>query len=343
MQKNTNRHMNTYYDDIQQTALLSLPWEQLEGCNILVTGATGLLGGCLLEVLMARSEATYHVWATGRDGIRSHQCLSRFSGNPRFHFLRWDAQEPLAGNATFHYIVHAAGNASPNFFAQQPVETMLSNIMGIRYLMDYGLHHGMRRLLLVSTGEVYGEGDGRDFTEEYSGYVNPLSARSCYPCSKRAAETLCAAYGAEHGADYVIARPCHIFGPGFTPQDNRVYAQFIRNVLRGEDIVMKSSGEQYRSWCYVVDAVSALLHILLKGEHGQAYNIADPDVHISIRELAEMVASIAGRKVVMNPTENTGGNPVMRSVLSVQRLEQLGWTPQGSIYEKMRRTIETLK
>ena len=107
-------------------------------------------------------------------------------------------------------------------------------------------------------------------------------------------------YAAEYGADVVIARPCHTYGPHFTEQDNRVYAQFIRNVLRGEDIVMKSTGEQFRSWCYVVDCVSALLHILLKGESGEAYNIADADSNISIRELAETIAAIGGRKVVID-------------------------------------------
>ena len=331
-----------YRDDIEKVAALELPWEKLEDCNILVTGATGLLGGCLVEVLMARREGRYQVWATGRDEERARQCLSRFAGDSRFHFLRWDVTQPLSSDVPFHYIIHAASSASPNFFAKQPVETMLANILGVRNLMEYGICHDMRRLLFVSTGEVYGEGDGREFTEDYSGYVNPLSARSCYPSSKRAAETLCASYGAEHGADYVIARPCHTYGPHFTPQDNRVYAQFIRNILRGEDIVMKSTGAQFRSWCYVVDTASALLHILLKGQSGEAYNVADPSSNISIRELAEMVASIGNRKVVIElpeDAEKSGYNPVTRSVFSIDRLSQLGWTLEGTMHDKLRRTI----
>lgn len=200
----------------------------------------------------------------------------------------------------------------------------------------------MKRFLYVSTGEVYGEGDGRIFTEDYQGYVDINSPRSCYPSSKRAAETLCAAYSKEYGIDYVIARPCHTYGPGFTEQDNRVYAQFIRNVLNGEDIVMKSTGSQMRSWLYVDDCVEGLLTILRKGASGEAYNIADASSNISIRDLAEMIADIAGRKVIINlpsGAEKAGYNPVTKSVFSTKKLEALGWSIKGTMREKMENTI----
>lgn len=337
--------MRSYRDDIQKVATLPLPWEELEGCNILITGATGLLGECLVDVLMQHTDAHFHVWAAGRNEERAQCLFAKYKGCPRFHFLRCDVTQPFDIEIPFHYIVHAASPASPAFFSTRPVETMLSNLLGVHNLMDYGIHHDMRRMLFVSTGEVYGEGDGRDFTEEYSGYVNPLSARSCYPNSKRAAETLCAAYAAEYGADFVVARPCHTYGPHFTAEDNRVYAQFIRNVLKGEDIVMKSTGQQYRSWCYVADCVSGLLHILLLGKQGQAYNIADPASNITIRELAEMVASIGNKKVVIDlpdAQEQSGYNPVTRSVFSVDHLSALGWSVEGTMYEKMEHTLGEL-
>lgn len=338
--------MKTYCDDIKQVTLLPLPWEKLQGCNILVTGATGLIGNCLVEVLMQREVADFHVWAMGRSENRAHELFAPYSDNPRFHFLCSDVTKPLDLDIAFHYIIHAASPASPAFFAAQPVETMLSNILGVRNLMDYGLQHGLQRFLYISSGEVYGEGDGHDFSESDSGYVDSMSPRSCYPSSKRAAETLCASYSSEYGVDFVVARPCHTYGPHFTEQDNRVYAQFIRNVLHGQDIVMKSTGEQYRSWCYVVDAASALLHILLKGDSGQAYNVADPSSDITIRQLAEMVASIGGRQVVMQlpeEQERKGYNPVKRSVFNTDKLRALGWKIEGSMSEKMERTIERCK
>lgn len=334
--------MSSYKEDILQIFEQDLPWEKLSGANILVTGATGLIGGCLVETLMMNPKRDYQVYASGRNEERAMSRFKDFADNSAFHFVKYDVIQPLQSDVRFDYIIHAASNASPNFFAQKPVEVIKSNIVGVAHLMDYGLNHGMKRFLYVSSGEVYGEGDGRVFTEDYSGYVDCAKPRSCYPSSKRAAETLCVSYAAEYGADVVIARPCHTYGPHFTEQDNRVYAQFIRNVLRGEDIVMKSMGEQFRSWCYVVDCVSALLYILLKGTNGEAYNIADAESNISIRELAGTIASIGGRRVVIDvpdADEKRGFNPVTKSVFSIEKLELLGWNPYIHILEGFEHTI----
>ena len=294
----------TYQQDIFHIFQDKIPWHKLSGSKIFVTGATGLIGGCLVEALMMNPKRDYQVYASGRNMERALLRFRDFYNDTSFHFVQYDVLEPLTCDINFDYIIHAASNASPNFFVQKPVEIIKSNIEGVINLMDHGLHHGMKRFLYVSSGEVYGEGDGRVFTEDYSGYVDCSQPRSCYPSSKRAAETLCVSYAAEYGVDVVIARPCHVYGPCFTEQDNRVYAQFIRNVLNAENIVMKSSGEQFRSWCYVVDCVSALLHILLNGECGEVYNIADVESNISIRELAETIASIGGRKVVIELPES---------------------------------------
>lgn len=338
--------MTSYKKDILQIFEQDLPWEKLSGASIFVTGATGLIGGCLVEALMMNPKQDYQVYASGRNEERARARFKDFADNPAFHFVKYDVMQPLQSDVRFDYIFHAASNASPNFFAQKPVEVIKSNVDGVAHLMEYGLNHGMKRFLYVSSGEVYGEGDGRVFTENYSGYVDCAKPRSCYPSSKRAAETLCVSYAAEYGADVVIARPCHIYGPHFTEQDNRVYAQFIRNVLRGEDIVMKSTGEQFRSWCYVVDCVSALLHILLKGTNGEAYNIADAESNISIRELAETIATIGGKKVVIDvpdTDEKKGFNVVTKSVFATPQMESLGWRPKTHMQSGLIKTIEELK
>lgn len=338
--------MSSYKEDILQVFDQDLPWGKLSGANILVTGATGLIGGCLVEVIMMNPHRDYHVYASGRNEERARECFKNYSDDDTFHFVKYDVMQPVNSDVDFDFIIHAASNASPNFFAKNPVEIIKSNVDGVVHLMDYGLNHGMKRFLYISSGEVYGEGDGRMFTEDYSGYVNCATPRACYPSSKRVAETLCVSYAAEYGADVVIARPCHTYGPHFTEQDNRVYAQFIRNVLRGEDIVMKSTGEQFRSWCYVVDCVSGLLHILLKGKCGEAYNIADGESNISIRELAETIAEIGGRKVVIDmpgADEKRGFNPVSKSVFSTEKLESLGWKSQNHIIRGLQNTIEEIK
>lgn len=335
----------TYKEDIQNATKIDLPWGKLSGCNILITGATGLIGSCLVEVLMERPQRDYNVYAMGRNTERMNRLFERYNSVDGFHTLIADVTEPLSIEKDFHYVIHAASGAAPVEFFKRPVEVMKANILGVANMMEHGIKHEMQRFLYVSSGEVYGEGDGRVFSEDYSGYVDCTSPRSCYPSSKRAAETLCASYAAEYGVDVVIARPCHTYGPNFTENDNRVYAQFIRNVLNGEDIVMKSTGEQFRSWCYVVDCVSALLYILLKGENGQAYNIADTGSNITIRELAEIVASIGEKSVVFDIPdieEKKGYNPVSRSVYSVDKLKKLGWVVKGTMEEKMRSTISKI-
>lgn len=339
--------MTFYKEDLSCLGRLDLPWGKLRGCNILVTGATGLVGSCLVKALLLRNRKDYNVYGMGRNAARAAGLFKDFASDTSFHFIRHDVTIPLKSDLDFHFIIHAASNASPKFFSQYPVEVVKSNINGVDNLLSYGMRHRMKRLLFVSSGEIYGEGDGKAkvFTEDYSGYVDCTSPRSCYPSSKRAAETLCASYMAEYGTDVVIARPCHTYGPEFSESDNRVYAQFIRNVVNGEDIVMKSDGSQYRSWCYVVDCVSALLHIMLKGESGQAYNVADASSNITIRELAEMIARIGNRKVVTeapSATEKAGYNPVTRSVFSTRKLEALGWSVKGCMEDKMRTTIDTV-
>lgn len=338
--------MSSYKEDLLQVFEQDLPWEKLSGSNILVTGATGLIGGCLVETLMMNPKRDYQVYASGRNEERARLRFKDYADDVAFHFVGYDVMQPLQSDVCFNYIIHAASNASPYFFAKSPVEVIKSNIDGVAHLMDYGLTHGMKRFLYVSSGEVYGEGDGRVFTEEYSGYVNCTTPRACYPSSKRASETLCVSYATEYGADVVIARPCHTYGPNFTEQDNRVYAQFIRNVLQGEDIVMKSTGEQFRSWCYVVDCVSALLFILLRGENCQAYNIADESSNITIKELAGMIAEIGGREVMMelpSAVEEAGYNVVMKSVYSTKKLSALGWHIRGNMRQKMDNTITALQ
>lgn len=329
--------VKTYQQDLSRVADL-LP--TLSG-NILITGSTGLIGGCLVDLLMRHSHCD--VYALGRNSQRAAKRFSAYRDDSRFHFLQHDICQPLDTDLDFDYIIHAASNASPNFFQQQPVEVMRSNIEGLCHLVEYGLQHKMRRMIYVSSGEIYGECNDSVFTESSSGYIDILSPRACYPSSKRAAETLCAAYCQEYDSDIVIARPCHTYGPFFTESDNRVYAQFIRNVLRGEDIVMKSLGQQYRSWIYVVDCAAAILLLLAKGKRGEAYNIANEESNITIRQLAEKTAAIAGRKVVMDITDGGNTTPISRAIFSTEKLESLGWQPLFTIDDGLRHTIEAMR
>ena len=337
--------MTPYLQDIQELYDDCIPWDIFQGCNILITGATGLIGSCLVDILMNHPKRTWKVFAMGRNQERAHRRFLSYFPEQDFEFIQGNIEQPLYTDVPFQYIIHAASNGSPNFFVQKPVEVIKANIYGVANLMEYGMRHQMKRFLYVSSGEIYGNKDTVSFTESDYGYIDILNPRSCYPSAKRTAETLTICYGREYGADVVIARPCHTYGPHFTEDDNRVYAQFIKNILNHEDIHLKSAGLQYRSWCYVVDCASALIHILCKGKNGEAYNVADNESNVTIKELAEIIATEGGRKVVtQQPTkeEAEGFTTIKRAVFDTSKLINLGWKPHRSLQMNIRHTIDTL-
>ena len=184
------------------------------------------------------------------------------------------------------------------------------------------------------------------FSESDYGWLDPMLPRACYPESKRAAETLCASYAAQYGVDALVARLCHVYGPTFTPTNSRADAQFLRKALAGEDIVMKSAGSQVRSFCYVADAVNALMTLLAKGESGQAYNVANRNSVASIRQYAETLADIAGVKVVFDlppEMEKAGYTKITRAVLNPAKLEGLGWSARYDLREGLTETYNCCK
>lgn len=313
----------------------------LDNKNILITGACGLIGGALVDALL-RGYPSVQVFAMARSRERLQERFEYAHANPCLHFVVGDVNAPLNMDLSLHYIVHAASNANPNAYALDPVGTMWTNINGTRNLLEYGRTHGLERFLYVSSGEVYGNGEQTEWRETDNGYIDSMSVRSCYPSSKRAAETMCVCYAEQYGLNVVVGRPCHTYGPHFTDKDNRAYAQFVRKARAHEDIVLKSTGEQYRSWIYVEDCINGLLTILQYGENGQAYNIADEQSNVTIRAMAEMIAEIAGVKVIFdipNEVEKKGFSQMKRAIYSTDKLRELGWRPCFSIMEGLKKTI----
>lgn len=329
---------NTYFQDLRNAAKASINIEQLRGKSVLVTGATGTIGSFIVDLLMQYNKdncAGIKVYASGRS-------LERL--DERFYpiktewliYVEHDMKQSIRFDFSVDYIIHTAGNAYPAAFNTDPVGTIIGNIMGTYTLLEYGRHHGTKRFLYISTGEVYGQGDLKldEFIETYGGYVNPTSPRSCYPNSKRTTETLCASYSKQYGLETVVVRPCHTYGPGMTKGDNRANVQFINNVLNDENIILKSSGTQMRSYCYVADCAAIILTVLINGKSGEAYNSANPNARITIAGFAKIVAETAGKKVIFeNPTEaeKADRTPIAKQVLSSKKVEALGWRGQYTV------------
>lgn len=335
--------MTTYYDDIKRVTELDLPWETLDGANILIVGASGLIGRALVDVLMQLPDKMFHLYAGIRDWTYARNCFLKYADTDSFTLIQCDVTIPISLEIDFHYIIHAASYAGPYAFQSDPVSVMKANIWGVDNLFSYGKRNHLKRFLYISSGEVYGEGDGTLFHEENSGYLDWTSLRACYPMAKRAAETLCLSYAAQYQIETLIARPCHIYGPFFTFKDDRVYAQLIRNAVANEDIVLKSLGLQRRSWCYVVDCVFALLYILLKGETANAYNIADMQSNASICEFAEMIAMKSGQKVVYDiPDSSVNNHPVIsQAIFNTDKINKTGWFPRWKLEEGVSHTLNT--
>lgn len=311
----------------------------------LITGATGLIGSCLIDVLICANEryqSDYVIYALGRS---RKKIIDKFGGNviP----IIQDVTEPLVVEYQFDYIVHAASNADPTTYATQPVETILTNIIGCKNVFEYGKCHKEARILLTSTFEVYGKIENVDvYTENMVGNIDFQKLRNGYPESKRCAEMLLNSYVEEYGVNGVIARLCSIYGPTMSKGDSKAHAQFLRNAISGDNIVLKSKGLQKRTYCYVVDAVSAIFTILFKGKIGEVYNISNDESVATIAEVANTIASMVKRKVIFEQPEQIemqGFSKPQNCILNNDKLKGLGWKGRFTLQKGMKETLEVLK
>lgn len=313
--------------------------------RILITGATGLIGTSLINKILEDNDSklsNYHVTALVRNKEKAEARFKEEINRDDFELLAGDVvDKAVFDNGSWEYIIHAAGNAHPKAFSLNPVETMTANLIGTINLLEYSKDHKVKKMIFISSGEVYGEADvlsSDGWREETKGAVDSMNLRACYPESKRAAETLCVSYHKEYDVNVTVARLGYTFGSSITDGNSRADAQFLRNAIAHEDIVMKSKGEQLRSYCYVKDCVGALLLLLEKGENGEAYNIANKECTHTIREYAETLAKVYGVKVVFDipdEVEKSGYSTMKREVLNPDKMYALGWKPEYSLRDAM--------
>ena len=330
-----------------------IDWEKLRGRSIGVTGATGWIGGLLARALVvagAKREGGLKVLAVVRNKEKARRQLASFLQDGLEILVR-DITEPVTVEETVDYIVHGASMTASRDFVDRPVETILTALKGTENLLNLARDKKVKSMVYLSSMEAYGVADPAHYIvrETDYGYIDPLQVRSSYSESKRMAEGLCGAYAHEYGVPVQTARLAQTFGAGITKSENRVFAQFARSIMKGEDIVLHTDGSKAHCYCYTTDAVLGLLTVLLRGEKGQAYNISNPDTFGTIREMAEMLIRNhpeSGSSLVFDIPEDSnafGYAPTSRMLINADKLNGLGWKAQVGLEEMFERLMRSME
>ena len=341
-----------YRKDIEHVARILLPWDELKNKSFLITGASGLIGSFLIDVLMYKNindDLNCKIYAIGRNVEKAKAIFGVYWNLPCFVFISHDINERLDLDSAENvdYVLHMASNTHPIAYSTDPIGTITANIIGTNNMLEFAVKHRTQRFAFASSNEIYGEnrGDTELFAENYCGYIDSNTLRAGYPESKRCGEALCQAYKKQKGLNVVIPRFTRSYGPTMLMSDTKAISQFIRRSIVGEDIVLKSEGNQFYSYTYVADAVSGLLTVLLKGKSGEAYNIADEASDIKLKDLAEILAELAGKQVIFelpDEVEKAGYSVATKARLDGSKLQKLGWSATYDIRQGLERTVTIL-
>lgn len=338
-------------EDLQRIAGSPLPFADLGGATVLVTGAAGFLPAYLVETFLFLNETrslNIRVVGVVRNAEKARTRFAAYEGRKDLSLLVQDAAQPIAVDGPVDFIVHAASQASPKYYGKDPVGTLAPNVMGTFHLLELARQRGSRGVLFFSSGEVYGvvPPERIPIPETETGSVDSMSVRSCYAEAKRVGETMCVSWHAQYGVPARVVRPFHTYGPGMALDDGRVFSDFVADLVHGRDIVMHSDGSAVRPYCYLADATVGFLTVLLKGQDAQAYNVGNPDMEVSVLELAERLVRLfpeKGLRVIRQAKAPDAylPSPIPRNCPEISKLRRLGWNPLTSIEDGFSRTVRS--
>ena len=313
-----------------------IPWKQLQGKTIFVTGATGLIGYTLVNALIyanQKKNLNANIIALVRDEVAARKRFPiQMQKNVNLEFVVGNVEKLPQIENPIDYIIHGASQTSSKAFVETPVETIQTALDGMKNVLELAKKKEVKGFVYMSSMEVYGHPEkGYKVTENDIGRLSSLNLRNSYPISKLQCESLCCAYAGEYGLPVSIVRLAQTFGPGVHEGDHRIFAEMGRCVLEKQDIVLHTKGKTERSYLYTADAVTAILTILLKGTHGQAYNAANEDTYCSIAEMAHKVAELGGVQVCYDQqdTKKLGYPEEVYMDLDTSSLRSLGWNWGG--------------
>lgn len=332
---------------------VDIPIDQLRGKKVLVTGASGLIGRMVIKTLEALNECmglSVSIVAFVRD---KEKFIKAYAGARRINehaieLISGDVINEIHYEGEVDYIIHSASMTQSKSFIENPVEVTMTNINGTKNVLEFARKKKICSIIFLSSMEVYGFTEKEEtLAEDNIQYLNPLLVRSCYPESKRMSENLCVSYASEYGVPVKIIRLAQTFGYGVDKADARVFAEFARCAVNGRDIVLLTDGASKRMYLDTIDAVSAILIVLLKGEDGAAYNAANKRTYCSVKEMAEMAAQNIGNgriavRVLQEIQDNKYFSPPHRLFLDTNRIEKLGWRAQTDLAKMYKRLAKEI-
>jgi nucleoside-diphosphate-sugar epimerase len=340
-------------EDLNRILGAALPWERLAGKTVLISGAAGFLGAYMAETILEANVRFQREPSTllllVRDRAVAEARFAHYDGRPELKYLVQDVCDPLSTSVRADVVIHAAGRASPKYYAVDPCGTIAPNVLGANQMLKLASTSGSELFLFFSSSEVYGylPPDKVPIREDVFGPIDPAEPRSCYAESKRLGEAMCVAWANQKGVPAKIVRPFHIYGPGLRLDDGRVYADFVADVLAGRAITLRSDGRAKRSFCYLADAVRGFFTVLFNGEVATSYNVGDPRGETSIRDLADLLVRTFPEKPLSiqfeprSPDDPYVPSYVDRSSPDISRIKSLGWEPTTRLYEGFRRTVRS--
>ncbi len=323
---------------------------ELYNKSIMVTGASGMIGSYFIYTLVKLNEdydANIKIMPLVRNLNKlNDEILSKDYVCP----IVQDVSEKIIYGGEIDYIIHAASPASPKIMKEKPVETNFANTLGTANTLMLAREKNAEGYLFISSREIYGQPleNQEYFTEESFGIIDQLVPRNAYAEGKKAAENMCVGFKKEYGLNTKIVRLAHTYGPGMSIYDGRVQADFLKNLVNDENIVLNSDGSSVRTYTYVSDAVSAIFKVLLKSED-IVYNISDERNEVSIRQLAETMTEISPENIelvfnIEDDDNDSGYAPFKFGILSSEKIrKELGWNAKYSVKEGFKRTYEYLK
>ena len=340
-------------EDFDKITKRDISWDALRNSSFVITGATGLIGSLIVKYLLYANRTMNFgakIYAVVRNVEKADKIFAEEKTDALTYVVADLTKEKVNCEGDCDYIVHDAAVTASKVMVSDPVGTICTSIDGTEKMLQLAVEKKAKAFIYISSMEIYGQPTvGGKTAEKDLGYVDIENVRSCYPEGKRMCECLCTAYAAQYGVNVISARLAQTFGAGILPTENRVFAQFARSVMRGENIVLHTTGESEGNYVYTADAIAAIMTLLVKGKAGEAYNIANEDSHITIRNMAELVArEIAGEKiqVVIDIPEDSvslGYAPPVKMWLDASKMRELGWKPEIGLVEAYKRMICWMK